>query len=49
MIPSKETPAKLPYRKPRLVVYGAVRELTGRIGTRGASGDGATKGLNKTS
>lgn len=44
----KETPAKLPYRRPRLTVFGTVRQLTGFTSNAGANADGGRGSLRKT-
>jgi len=35
---------KKPYSKPRLIVFGTVRDLTQRVGTRGKLDGGTTLG-----
>jgi hypothetical protein len=44
----KETPAKLPYRSPRLTVFGSVRQLTGHTSNNVLRGDGGRGSLRKT-
>ena len=41
-------PAKKPYERPRLEVYGDIREVTDSVGMRSDSGDGAAHGNTKT-
>ena len=45
--PTKEQADKKSYERPRLVVYGDIREITKSIGMTGAA-DGAAHGSNKT-
>jgi len=40
--------AKKPYAKPRLTVYGTLRELTKRVGTSGKADGGRSARANKT-
>jgi hypothetical protein len=35
--PADQTPAKKPYSKPRLEVYGDLRKITNNVGLRGVS------------
>ena len=44
----KEMPAKLPYRSPRLTVFGSVRQLTGFTSNTGHGADGGRGSLRKT-
>jgi hypothetical protein len=41
-------PAKRPYRKPELVVYGDIREVTRTAGTTAMAGDGGGGSMTKT-
>jgi hypothetical protein len=45
--PTKEQADKKSYERPRLVVYGDIREITKSIGMSGGA-DGATHGSTKT-
>lgn len=38
--PEEQTKTKKPYRKPELLVYGNIREITRNIGSKGASDNG---------
>jgi hypothetical protein len=44
----KETLVKLPYRSPRLTVFGSVRQLTGFTSNSGKLADGGRASLRKT-
>jgi hypothetical protein len=44
----EEKPAKLPYRSPRLTVFGSIRQLTGFTSNSGAHADGGRGSLRKT-
>jgi hypothetical protein len=39
---------KRPYSKPRLEVYGELGQITGSVGHKGATDNGAVKGLMAT-
>jgi hypothetical protein len=47
MVKPVKRETKKPYAKPKLTVYGTVRELTQRVGTSGSS-DGGRPGANRT-
>jgi hypothetical protein len=47
MKPADQKPAKKPYRRPKLTVYGDVRELT-RTSNRGGTVNDMTTGMNKS-
>lgn len=40
-------PARKPYKRPRLQVYGDLENLTNAVGSKG-NYDGATRGKNRT-
>ncbi|MFI5097237.1 MAG: lasso RiPP family leader peptide-containing protein [Candidatus Acidiferrales bacterium] len=39
---------KKPYEKPKLAVYGTLRELTKKVGSHGSGDGGRLAGRNKT-
>ena len=41
-------PAKKPYEKPQIFVYGDIREITQNVGNRGKGDGGATSGMKKS-
>lgn len=47
MKPADQTPAKKPYRRPKLTVYGDVREITRTNNLTGMTND-MTTGMNKS-
>jgi hypothetical protein len=47
--PKEDAPARKPYERPRLEVYGDIREVTDAVGMSSVNADGSHASNNKTS
>jgi hypothetical protein len=47
--PKEDAPARKPYERPRLEVYGDIREVTDAVGMSSLNADGSHTASNKTS
>ena len=46
--PKEDAPARKPYERPRLEVYGDIREMTDAVNMTGPDADGSLHGSTKT-